>query len=209
MTDRRRLALTLNDVVEDPKLAEGLSRAALADLLRRARHLVVDLESELTSRDAAASAPDATAGDDVRVLTTKQLADLWGRKEAQIRELCRTRRLPATKLGPKEWVIPVAELRARLRNCALAEGSSLGIPSAHDPNRAPDAPAPPRRYTVEVRRPAGREPHHAREVGDGNAGHERHDPAPPARGRRARRPRPRAAHPADGGPGRGTSKELT
>lgn len=176
---------SLGELADNPALAHELPRAALAELLRRARHLVVEMECELTRRGAEARAPDATSGDDVRVLTTKQLAETWGKKEAQIRELCRTGRLPARKLGPKEWVISVLALREWLPKIPLAESISLEITCAHDPHRAPEAPPAARPYTVEVRRPAGRPPDHACEVGGGHAGHERHEQAPPARARRA------------------------
>src|SRR5262249_40374471 len=98
------------------------------------------------------------------VVTTKALAERWRMPEAKIRDLCRTGCLPAKKLGPKEWVISVAGLRAWLPR-ALAEQVSPGLISPRDPGRGSQAPQAARPYTVEVRRPARRPQNHGRQVG--------------------------------------------
>jgi excisionase family DNA binding protein len=58
----------------------------------------------------AAGSPSQDALDDLRHLTPAQVGELLNLKPAYIHELCRSRKLPATKSG-KYWMIPVAELR--------------------------------------------------------------------------------------------------
>jgi len=53
---------------------------------------------------------------DCRVFTPESLATHWGEPwtAASIRELCRTGRIPARKVGPRKWMIPASGLAAWL-----------------------------------------------------------------------------------------------
>ena len=69
---------------------------------------------------------------------------------AKIRELCRTGRIPAKKLGNKEWVVPVAALREWARQGIVDE---VGLRHNVDHVGQRGTVAQVRPHTVEVRRP--------------------------------------------------------
>jgi excisionase family DNA binding protein len=79
--------------------------------------------------------------DELRHLTPVQVAELLSLKEAYVHELCRSRRIPATKQG-KYWIIPVAGLREWLGRAGrgIDPGRSGSIPL---PDR-PGVPGPSR-----------------------------------------------------------------
>lgn len=150
---------------------------------------LASLRVNATASSTPMSAPAAA----FEVLTTKRLSALWQMPEAKIRDLCRTGRLPAKKLGGKEWVISVAALREWVPKQPLAEDDNLRLSSSHEPRRASQAPHSARPYTVEVRRPVGRPQSLARSDGGGDARDPRHDQAPTAPARRTRAARDRSA----------------
>lgn len=180
----------LDEIAAHPERACELSREARAALLTRTAALLAALAAAETASSGATKVPDAGL-DDVAVLSTKELAGLWRMPEAKIRGLCRTGRLPAKKLGSKEWIIRVAALRECLPKIPLVENDNLRLSSYCDAGRAPQAPqaAPP--YTVEVRRPTGHPQSLARANGGGDARNERDDQAPAAPARRTRASRDR------------------
>lgn len=84
---------------------------AIARLLGDLERLKAVLWHRLVQATANAAAPPSQdALDDLRHLTPAQVGELLNLKPAYIHELCRSRKLPATKSG-KYWMIPVAELR--------------------------------------------------------------------------------------------------
>lgn len=127
---------------------EHLPVDALLALRRQLRVLAADIEREVTARLVAQFRGDGATG--IGVLTTARLAELWEMPAAKIRELCRTGRIPARKLGDKEWVVPVDALR---------EWAKQGIVDVaaprHNPGHADHrgAVARPRPHAVEIRRP--------------------------------------------------------
>ena len=122
---------------------------ALLALRRQLRMLAADIEREVTARLLAQFSGDGAT--DIGVLTTARLAELWEMPAAKIRDLCRTGRIPARKLGPKEWAVPVAALRKWAQ-----QGIVEGVDPRHNPDHAGHrgAASRVRPYTVELRRPA-------------------------------------------------------
>src|SRR5258706_9011355 len=123
MSEPKRLPVSvpsLADLQADQSALDRLPVDELLGLQRQLRHLAAAIEREVMARLLVGSR-DGSA--EIGVLTPARLAELWSMPAAKIRELCRTGRIPARKLGPKEWVVPVAALRewAR-RNPIDAEG---------------------------------------------------------------------------------------
>jgi excisionase family DNA binding protein len=109
---------------------------ALAHLLGSLERLKAIAWGRLLATSVPAERPRAEPLEELRHLTPIQVAKLLSLKEAYVHELCRSRKIPATKQG-KYWIIPVAELRGWL-------GRSQGI----DPRRPgslglPDRPGTP------------------------------------------------------------------
>jgi len=189
------------DTGPDPRTAEAI--AALRDALEAASaKQLPSLCEEIAKLEAIArirliarsrllaSAETAPPPDDeIRTYTTAQLAELWNLPEPHIRELCRSKRIPAVKNG-KYWQIPAVALRAWLdaqgvipsakpgrRLAQSARGfdkdGSHRLPSEDDPGRGAPSPPSPRAHAVEIRRVARRPPRYGQAMGDGDPGHER------------------------------------
>ena len=141
---------TLAELQADPSALDRLPLSALLALRRQLRVLAADLEQGVTARLLDGFQGDGGL-DEVAVLTPARLAELWSMPTAKIRELCRTGRIPARKLGNKEWVVPVAALR---------EWARQGIARAAGPRNNADyvshrrAAVQIRPHTIQVRRPA-------------------------------------------------------
>lgn len=88
-------AANLTDIVANPAVLDCLPAAALIAIRRQAYGLVADLERAVTERLLAG--PGALS--ELGVLTTGRLANLWGMKDAKIREICRTGQIPAPEAG--------------------------------------------------------------------------------------------------------------
>lgn len=144
---------TLVELQADPSALERLPLDGLVALRRQLSVLAADLEQEVTARLVAGFHGDGGLGA-VAVLTPARLADLWSMPAAKIRELCRTGRIPAKKLGNKEWVVPVAALREWARQ-GIVDGAGLRHNADHVSQR--EAAAKVRPHTVVVRRPASPE----------------------------------------------------
>lgn len=112
------------------------------------------LRAALTARmlrEAVAPPPPSptTSVDDLRHLTPAQVAELLNLKEPYVHELCRSRKLPATKSG-KYWIIPVAGLREWL----MYRGGDIdrsAEPRLRSVSPLGDSGAGPRRSAREVR----------------------------------------------------------
>lgn len=176
----------LAEVLADTAILDRLPLDALVVLQRQVRYLDADVGAAITRQMLQANGPVAHGFEDVSILTTKQLADMWGMAEAKLRALCRTGRLPAMKLGGKEWVISVAALREQV-NRGLALAGNVTLPSFREGERRATHPPTARPYTVAVRRPTRRSREDGHPVGIGNSGDERHDaaadPVPQRKGR--------------------------
>jgi hypothetical protein len=146
---------TLVELQVDPSALDRLPLDALVALQRQLRVLAADLEKEITARLLAGFQGAGGLGG-VAVLTPARLAALWSMPAAKIRELCRTGRIPAKKLGTKEWVVPVAALREWVRQGIVDEAGPRHN-ADHVGQRGSAAPVRP--HTVEVRRAA---PHEGR-----------------------------------------------
>jgi hypothetical protein len=142
-------APTLAELQVDPSLLNALPVDALVALGFEVRMLAAEIERSVTTRLLAGPGRDAYSGD-VGVLTTGRLATLWGMKNAKIRELCRAGRIPARKLGTKEWVVPLEGLREWARQ-ALVDGPGARHNADHVSPRSGAGRG--RRHAVEVRRP--------------------------------------------------------
>jgi hypothetical protein len=141
---------TLAELQADPSALDSLPMDALVALRRQLRVLTADLEQVVTARLAAGCQGDGGLGA-VAVLTPARLAELWSMPVAKIRELCRIGRIPARKLGNKEWVVPVAALHEWVRQ-GIVDGAGPGHNADHVGHWA--AAAQIRPHTVQVRRPA-------------------------------------------------------
>jgi len=141
---------TLVELQVNPSALDRLPLDALVALRRQLRVLAADLEKEITARLLARFQGDGGLGG-VAVLTPARLAALWSMPAAKIRELCRTGRIPAKKLGNKEWVVPVAALREWARQ-GIVDEPRPGHNAGHVGRRG--AAAQVRPYTIHVRRPA-------------------------------------------------------
>jgi hypothetical protein len=141
---------TLAELQADLSAPDRLPLDALVALRRQLRVLAADLEQEVTARLLAGFQGDGGL-DAVAVLTPARLAELWSMPAAKIRELCRTGRIPARKLGNKEWVVPVAALREWARQ-GIVDEPRPGHNAGHVGHRSAVASARP--YTIQVRRPA-------------------------------------------------------
>ncbi len=146
-----------------PNLVDVLS-AAPTDLVVRFRR---DLARVLADCDfvLAASRPPAQPVDlaEADVLTVDRLATLWGMKPGKVRELCRTRQLPARKLG-RAWVVPLALLAAWAKN-PRAKQVTGGYNGSYETDPGQSAPPRARPYRVDVRRPGRRASGHGQAVG--------------------------------------------
>jgi Helix-turn-helix domain len=166
----------LADVLADPDLLLRLPADVLIALRHQLRVLETDLERILTLRLVRHENPEL---DDIGVLSPAKLAELWGMPVAKVRELCRAGLIPARKLGPKEWVVPVAALRA-WATTGLDKACTATLQSTHETTPGQAAPPPARPYRVEVRRPLGRAPGHRPKVGSGSAARQPDGRAPDA-----------------------------
>ena len=115
------------------RAVDTASSAALAQLLGSLERLRAIAWSRLLAVAVPSERPRAEPLEDMRHLTPIQVAELLSLKEAYVHELCRSRKIPATKQG-KYWMIPVAELRGWLAQ------SRPGI----DPGRSGSLPLPGR-----------------------------------------------------------------
>lgn len=89
----------------------AVPHAEIPLLLGGLERLRATLTARMIRETIAASAPAPTSTlDELRHLTPAQVAELLNLKEPYVHELCRSRKLPATKSG-KYWIIPVAGLR--------------------------------------------------------------------------------------------------
>src|SRR5438046_6526745 len=169
---------SLDEIARDPAKGASLSAITRAGLLAQCAVVMATLAASMVaSKDVHKPAQDVS----LDVMTTKQLAEMWEMPEAKIRDLCRTGRLPAKKLGTKEWVIGRDALRDWLPKAPLSPTDSPTLSSHRDPGRGPQAAPAARPFTVEVRRPPRRPQGDGGEVGSRDAGHERDDGPPVAR----------------------------
>jgi len=182
--------VSLDEIVRDPAKGASLPAITRAGLLAQCAVVMATLAASMVaSKDVHKPAQDVS----LDVMTTKQLAEMWEMPEAKIRDLCRTGRLPAKKLGTKEWVIGRDALRDWLPKAPLSPTDSLTLSSHRDPGRGPQAAPAARPFTVEVRRPPRRPQGDGGEVGSRDGGHERDDGPPVARADAAGRAGRRAA----------------
>jgi len=93
---------------------------------------------------------------EVDVLSVAGLAARWGMTPAKVRELCRSGRIPARKLGPKEWIIPAAELKEWVRQNPRATQGALGYDASRETGPRQGNSLATRPHRVEVRRTARR-----------------------------------------------------
>lgn len=186
-TSRMAAVPTLDEIARDPTKATTLSSDVLLDLHRQVRHLDADLDAAITKQMFQTNGPVDRGFEDVSILTPKQLAELWGMPEAKIRALCRTGRLPAMKIGAKEWAIPVAALREQIKR-GLAFSGNVALPYSREAEGRATHPPAARPYTIAVRRPARRSREDGHPVGIGDSRDERHhaavDSVPRRKGRR-------------------------
>lgn len=143
-------APSLADVLADPAVLEGLTEHALLAMRRQVHTLFADLEHAVTVRLLAG--PHGADFSDLGVLTIGGLAKLWGMKDAKIRELCRTGRIPARKLGTKEWVVPIEALREWAQQTIADRTGPRHNAVDHVGLQVVVSPVRPHR--VELRRPA-------------------------------------------------------
>lgn len=73
MTDHPRPVPSLDQLADDPKLADGLPRTVLVDLFRLVRHLEIELDTRLRG-DAATAVPTDASPDSDRLLRLKEAA---------------------------------------------------------------------------------------------------------------------------------------
>src|SRR5438876_1735786 len=117
--------VSLDEIARDPAKGASLPAITRAGLLAQCAVVMAALAASMVaSKDVHKPAPDVS----LDVVTTKQLAEIWLMPEAKIRDLCRTGRLPAKKLGNKEWLISVAGLRELLK-APIANQVSPGLSS--------------------------------------------------------------------------------
>lgn len=142
-------APALADLQADPSVLDRTPVAALLALRHEARLLAAEIERALMARLLAEPRREGHSGE-VGVLTTGRLAAMWGMKDSKIRQLCRSGRIPAKKLGGKEWVVPVDALREW-----ATQGIADAVGSRHNSAHAgyEDAQGLARRHTVAIRRP--------------------------------------------------------
>jgi excisionase family DNA binding protein len=134
---------------------------ALAHLLGSLGRLKAIAWGRLLATSVPAERPRTEPLEELRHLTPIQVAELLSLKEAYVHELCRSRKIPATKRG-KYWIIPVAELREWLRRAQGIDprrAGSLGLPDrpgapvadSGNPDLPPVAPAgAPRRRRAPI-----------------------------------------------------------
>jgi excisionase family DNA binding protein len=106
------------------------SSAALAQLLGSLERLRAIAWGRLLAVLVPSERPRTEPLEEMRHLTPIQVAELLSLKEAYVHELCRSRKIPATKQG-KYWMIPVAELRGWLgrgHGIDRCRSDSLGLP---------------------------------------------------------------------------------
>ena len=123
------------------RAVDTASSGALAQLLGSLERLRAIAWSRLLAVPVPLERPRAEPLEDMRHLTPIQVAELLSLKEAYVHELCRSRKIPATKQG-KYWMIPVGELRewlARSRH-GIDPRLSGSLPLLH----RPEATAPSR-----------------------------------------------------------------
>jgi excisionase family DNA binding protein len=127
------------------------SLGALAHLLGSLERLKAIAWGRLLATSVPTERPRTEPLEELRHLTPIQVAKLLSLKEAYVHELCRSRKIPATKRG-KYWIIPVAELRewlGRGQGIDPRRSGSLGLPArpgttaanSGNPDLPPVAPA--------------------------------------------------------------------
>ena len=112
------------------RATDAASSSALAQVLGSLERLKAITWGRLLAAAAPAERPRTESLEELRHLTPIQVAELLSLKEAYVHELCRSRKIPATKQG-KYWIIPVAELReclGRARGIDPHRSGSLGLP---------------------------------------------------------------------------------
>ena len=172
---------SLDAIADDPSKAAGLPADARQRLL--ARWYLVGGVLVSTQPAAMPPAEPAPAPD---WLTPEAVAKRLSFTKAHVLELCRSGDLPSVKEG-KYRRIPedrfTVWLAAR-RGAGLDAAGSVTLPSSHVSRRGTSRSQTARDVTVAIRHVARRSPGDGQEVGDGGAGHARHDRAadPPARG---------------------------
>lgn len=144
------------------RLAATARLDALAQLLGSLERLKAIAWGRLLATLVPAERPRTEPLEELRHLTPIQVAELLNLKEAYVHELCRSRKIPATKRG-KYWIIPVAELRqwlGRARGIDPPRSGSLGLPhrlgtpaaTSGNPDLPPVTPAgAPRRRRAPIR----------------------------------------------------------
>jgi hypothetical protein len=168
----------LDELHAHPERAATLSPEVRAQLLIQCAGVLVALGAPAVTAAADGAKPSP---DGLDVLTTKRLAKLWGMPEGKIRELCRQGKIPARKLGSKEWIVATAALRDWLATRPLDSSLGLPVPSVYDPEAAGAHPPQAAPVVAGRARPHPRRPRADDQgVGVGKEGPERHDrhPAP-------------------------------
>lgn len=134
------------------RAADSATPAALAKLLGDLERLKAVLWQRLLQAATAQTAPlSSDPLDDLRHLTPLQVGELLNLKPAYVHELCRSRKLPATKSG-KYWMIPAVELRRWL---AYQNGDIDADVSERLESRSPRGDARLDPHVGAVRRPRG------------------------------------------------------
>jgi hypothetical protein len=150
-------------VVADPAVLVRLPADVLIALRAQLQHL--DVEIALAVDRTRLQPTQDRQPDDIMILTPAKLAAFWGMSSAKVRELCRARLIPARKMGPKEWLIPVAALREWARENPLAAQVTGGYNGSYETPGGQAAPPKPRPYRIEVRRPTRLPSRHAAKMG--------------------------------------------
>jgi len=163
--------LSLDHLVTHPEMIPALAPATRSLLLTQLGALAL----ALAAWEPIVETNSASASDDLGILTTQQLADLWKMEEPAIRALCRSGRLPAKKLGEKAWIISRAELRAWLPKRPVDTGVGVTLTSPHVTRRHPEAPEATRPYTAVVRKASGRIRNHGQPLGERPSRTQQHD----------------------------------
>lgn len=172
-----RLAVTpsLDQLVADPTRAQDLPPEVVRDLLAR----VVGLQTVLLARAlslplGANSQGEASAGadrlpDNLRCFNPRTVAELFGVTEAYVRQLCRTSRLPAKKVG-KYWLIPMGVVRDFARDNGVDYSTSEPLSCSRDSRGGAARPKASGALSVSIRRAPRRSQNHGCQVGGRDAG---------------------------------------
>jgi hypothetical protein len=149
-----RARSSLDELAEELGGLDELSLETLINLRRQHDHIRTEIEAVI-ARKMAGTHPAETDLADTGVLTVNRLAEPWGMKAAKVRELCRTGRVPARKLGKKEWVVPVGALRVWAQENHVAQCGPRNYIPGDATGRDQSLPEVPGAYRVEVRRGRG------------------------------------------------------